>query len=188
MSAAWLAAVAGLALLGGVVGAVLFSSLSDDDDDDDSVDAEGTPDPLENLVAPPEITSAANIPADQRELAEETVADRGYELAGIAAVIDSNGDLVLAAVGIDEESLDGGGQRIFYFVDGDFRGFDWSRPVVSIESVTALESGQFRVLYAVYAEGNERCCPSEEPFEWIAAFDGSAENEEQPPESIFTGG
>jgi LppP/LprE lipoprotein len=188
-----IAAVAAVAVLGGVFGAVVWSLTDDDEDGDDTVEASPTetaaPDGEQDSDLPEaELSSAVDIPEDLREAASARVDEYpgDYEAIGYVAVIDTDGRMVLAVLGQDFQVPAAATQRIFYFVDGDYQGTDWEEPVISVAAIRALENGQLEVTYNVYESGDERCCPSGGTFVWYAAFDGSAENPDDPPRGIFT--
>jgi hypothetical protein len=187
------AAVGAIAVLAGIAGAVGWSVLDDDGDSDSAAQATPTATSEPNAVADSdlpdaELVSAVEIPDDLMEAAAARVDEYpgDYEAIGYAAVIDSAGQTVLAVLGQDFQVAAAATQRIFYFVDGDYRGTDWEEPVVSVASIRALENGQLEVVYNVYGEGDERCCPSGGTFTWFAAFDDTAENPDEPPRGIFT--
>jgi hypothetical protein len=146
----------------------------------------------EESVATPQLASAVEISDSTRQAVRRVVegyrgpdGDR-YTFHGVAGNTDNDGNTVLAAVGISRGSADGTGQRIFYFVEGDYRGTDWERPVLSVASIRPLDNGLIEVVYNVYAAGDPGCCPSGGTFTWHAGFDGTASNPQQPPEGVFS--
>ena len=185
-------AVGAFAIVAGVIGAVGWSIASDDEDNGGTQVADPTATPTEQAsdsdLPEAEFVSAVEVSEEQQEAAAARIEEYGgnYEPLGYVAVVDSDGQTVLAVLGQDFQVSAAATQRIFYFVDGDYEGTDWEEPVVSVAAIRALESGQLEVTYNVYDDGDERCCPSDGTFVWFAAFDGTADNPEDPPRGIFT--
>jgi hypothetical protein len=185
-------AVGAFAIVAGVIGAVGWSIASDDEDNGGTQVADPTATPTEQAsdsdLPEAEFVSAVEVSEEQQEAAAARIEEYGgnYEPLGYVAVVDSDGQTVLAVLGQDFQVSAAATQRIFYFVDGEYQGTDWEEPVVSVAAIRALESGQLEVTYNVYDDGDERCCPRDGTFVWFAAFDGTADNPEDPPRGIFT--
>lgn len=188
-----IAVIGAIAVLAGVGGAVAWSVADDDNSGDGSVQntatETSTPGDVEDSDVPEaELVSAVEITDEQREAAAARVDEYpgDYEAIGFVAVVDNDGQTVLAVLGQDFQVAAAATQRIFYFIDGDYEGTDWEEPVVSVASIRALDDGQLEVVYNVYDEGDDRCCPGGGTFTWFAAFDGTADNPDDPPRGIFT--
>jgi LppP/LprE lipoprotein/DnaJ domain len=151
-----------------------------------------SPDVLETLAAPPPVASASQLPESLVRFANTTVGGfrgpdgRSYQVLGVAATQTLDGSFFYAAVGRDESSLDGTGQRVFFFLDDRFLGTDWDIDTRSISGLVSLVDGQIRVSYREFALYDSTCCPSLPDYVVTFSYDGSLlSDQSQPPAQVF---
>lgn len=142
-------------------------------------------------LAAPVVASADALPADLREFAEDVVADfeaddgTRYRIYDFVATVTSDDSVFYAAMVIQAES-DLVGQSVFFFLDESFLGRDWGEDVRSVESINSATGGEIGVVYRLYADGDEDCCPSGEPFAVVYSYEGEFRADSaSPPDGIF---
>ncbi|MEX2237408.1 MAG: DnaJ domain-containing protein [Dehalococcoidia bacterium] len=140
--------------------------------------------------AAPVVTSAEALGEERVAIARQEIADYDgdagvdYELYDLVATTTAAGDVFYAAIAT-QTGGGGAGQRVFFFLNDEFLGLDWGRPVVSIDTFASIE-GVIRVVYRSYAAGDEPCCPSLESFAVVYSHNGSfAADNPSPPDTIF---
>ena len=144
--------------------------------------------PASDTLAPPEVTSSNALPIELADFAGDVIAEAeegGYRVYDFVATLTDSGSVFYAAIAIAEGS-ELVGQKVFFFVDQELIGSDWEDPVRSIESIASVAGGQIRVVYRVYAEDDEDCCPSGQPFPVVFSYDNEFSTDSSgPPAGIF---
>jgi hypothetical protein len=181
-----------VAIVGATVGVYLLWQMLDVEEDRVESRPPLSPDVLEVLAAPPAVASASQLPESLVRYANTTVSayrgpdGRTYEVMGVAATQTLDGSFFYAAVGRDEGSLDGTGQRVFFFLDDRFVGTDWDIDTRSIAGLVSLVDGQIRVSYREFAPYDSTCCPSLPDYVVTFTYDGSLQSDQsQPPPQVF---
>lgn len=183
-------------VLAALVGMFAYWQYGRDDDGDAAANVQAgptlAPEILASLAPLPDFIGSAELPTEMQAVASQTIAayqsaDGGhYEMLGLVAVQTSSGDYFYAAVGRETGSLNGTGQRVFFFKGAELLGVDWQRNSRSVVSLTATAGGSLMVAYAVYDDGDETCCPAQPPLVVTYRFDdGLISDTATPPEVIF---